>query len=188
MIVSESQNWFVFRGRRDYLHSASLFDCVLARRGRDAGEPKNIDFTFKRKSNRVCRIEDTSRGDEGLVAAYVDDGSQYYIYETDQPIRRRVHYAEPTEGNGYTIEGDCAFIQMAGEGVSFIELAVGAYKGLLTSIFPKSGGKYIFARIRLDWIPDSSFQICYKRKVAKKFFEGQIVVKESPVGFIYFGV
>jgi hypothetical protein len=186
--VSDSQDWFVFRGKRDYLHSASLFDCIVARRLQDADNPEDIDFTFMRKSDRVCRIEDTNQGVSGLVAAYTDRHGQYFIYETDHPIQRRVHYAEPTEGNGYAISGDCASVQGPGEGVSFIELAVAAYKGLLTSMFPQNAGKYIFARIRLDVIPESSFEICYKRKVARHFFEGQINAKGSPIGFLYFGV
>ena len=188
MIAQETQDWFVFRGERDYLHSTSLFDFILAEHARKAGIPQNIDFTFLHKTNCACRVEDTNQGDTGLVATYIDANSQYYLYETEQLIQRRVPYSEPGEGNGYIIIGDCASIQDVNEDNSFIELAVGAYKGLLTSIFPEFSGRYVFARMKLDWIPVSSFEICYQRKVAKHFFEGEIRVDEIPVGLIYFGI
>lgn len=186
--MSEKQDWFVFRGERDYLHSTSLFDFILAENAGNAGVPQNVDFTFIRKSRHICRIEKRNLGNAGLVATYVDEGSQYYLYETDEPIQRSVPYAEPAEGSNYAISGDCASVQKPGEDNSFIELAVGAYKGLLTSLFPEHRGNYVFARIRLDMIPVSSFEICYRRKVARHFFEGEIKAEGLSVGFIYFGV
>ena len=188
MIVCEARDWFVFRGERDYLHSTSLFDCILAEYAGKTGAPQNIDFTFIHKTNHTCRVEENNQGEEGLVATYIDDNDRFYLYETDQLIKKRVHYSEPGEGDCYSITGSCASIPEIYDDNSFIELAVGAYKRLLTSVFPEFSGKYVFARMKLDRVPDSSFEICYKRKVAKHFFEGEIKVGGAPVGLIYFGV
>ena len=179
---------FVLRGERDYLHSASLFDFIVAEYAGKAGVPGNIDFTFLHKTNCLCRVETRNQGNAGLVATYVDDNGQYYLYETNRPITRRVPYSEPAEGADYAIAGDRVSIPAIHAGNSYIELAVGAYKGLLTSLFPEFMGKYIFARMMLDAIPASAFEITYKRKVAKRFFEGEIGVAGTPAGFIYFGI
>ena len=96
--------------------------------------------------------------------------------------------SEPVEGDAYVIAGECVSVPEICENNSFIELAVAAYKGLLTSIFPEFRERYVFARMKLDRVPTSSFQICYKRKVAKHFFEGEIRVAGTAVGLIYYGI
>jgi hypothetical protein len=186
--VSGNQDWFVFRGERDYLHSTTLFDFILAEYAGNAGVPQHIDFTFVHKTNRICRVEVTNQGNAGLVASYNDVNCQYYLYETDLLIERREPYSEPVEGDAYVIAGECVSIPGIGENNSFIELAVAAYKGLLTSILPEFRERYVFARMKLDRIPASLFEICYKRKVAKHFFEGEIRVDGIAVGLIYFGI
>lgn len=186
--VADGGDWFVLRGERDYLHSASLFDFILAEHAGKAGVPRNIDFTFLHKTHCLCRVATRNQGNAGLVATYVDDNGQYYLYETDRPITRRVPYGEPVEGADYALAGDRVAVPGVHANNSFVELAVGAYKGLLTSLFPAFEGKYIFARMMLESIPATSFDVTYKRKVAKRFFEGQISVAGVPAGFIYFGI
>lgn len=184
--MSESQNWFVFRGQREYLHGASIFDFIVTEFAVKQGAPAQIDFIFIHKTTHYCRVESTKRGNAGLVASYADENGQYFLYETNEPITERVAYSEPVEGEHFVIEAKRVFIGTADN--TFIELAVAAYKGLLTALFPETKGKHILSRIQLELIPTSSFEIHYKRKIAKRFYEGEICIDGDPVGLIYFGV
>lgn len=185
--MSDSKNWFVFRGKRDYLHSTSLFDFIVTEYAMKAETPSDIDFIFIRKSKHICRVETKSCEGEGLVASYEDNHGQYYMYETENLIKESVSYHEPALGEHFSIEDKTSFVSFTDGNNTFIELSVAAYKELLVSLFPQYKGKYVFARIRLAHIPTLSFEICYKRKIAKRFYEGEITVDGAAVGLIYFG-
>lgn len=186
--MHETQKWFVFRGQRDYLHSASLFDYIITEFANKAGTPHHIDFIFSHMTKHICSVKMKNEGNAGLVASYIDNNVQIFLYETNIPIENRVVYTEPEEGTKYIISEDGVFIPEITEENSFIELSIAAFKGLLTALFPKFKGKYIFARIQLESIPNSTFFIHYNRKIAKHFFEGEISVRGTAVGFIYFGI
>lgn len=186
--MSVSKNWFVFRGERDYLHSASLFDFIVTEYASKAGAPGGIDFIFMKKSKHVCRVETVIFESEALVASYKDDHGQYYIYETEDLISKKVSYREPCLGEDFSIKGETSYVSLIDGRDSFIDLSIAAYKELLTLLFPQNNKKYIFARIQLTYIPTTSFEISYKRKISKRFFEGEITVDGAAVGLIYFGV
>ncbi|RDH90185.1 MAG: hypothetical protein DIZ79_09725 [endosymbiont of Lamellibrachia luymesi] len=176
----------MFRGQRDYLHGASTFDFIVTEFARKLGEPAQIDFILLHKTTHYCRVESAKGSSAGLVASYTDENGQYFLYETDDPITERVAYSEPVEGEHFVIKGERVSIMTADN--TFIELAVAAYKGLLTVLFPETKGRHILSRIQLERIPASPFEIHYKRKIAKRFYEGEIRVGGDAVGLIYFGV
>ncbi|MDH5573276.1 MAG: hypothetical protein OEY89_16055 [Gammaproteobacteria bacterium] len=186
--MPESKNWFIYRGKRNYLHSTSLFDFIVTEYAKKVGTPSDIDFVFIRKSKNICRIETKNYGIEGLVASYEDNNAQYYMYETENTITERNLYNEPVIGAHFTIKDNTTFVRISDQDNTFIELAVAAYKELLVSLFPQHKDKYVFSRIQLAFIPTQPFEILYKRKIAKKFYEGKIIVDGTDVGLIYFGV
>jgi hypothetical protein len=174
-------NYFVFKGERDYLHSASLFDYILAQL---ETVPTRIDFRFSRRTAQRCRLITQRPHNDSLVASYEDAGNRLYAVETGQAITDRVLYDEDAIAAHFTLDGNAVLVATAC-GYSFIECAVAGYKRLLISLYGKK--RFAFVRVVLARIPEGPFKISFARELGGNFYEGKISEDGVGIGGIFYG-
>ena len=173
----------VFNGRRDYLHSTTVFDFMLAEAGQDAND---IDFRFNRRTARVCTLTtDKPPEDRPPVAIFTGSGRTLYMVETPDAITERVPYDEDGLAARFRIEGQSIHVPAGVRGYSFIECAVASYKRLLVALHGKH--RYAFVRLTLDHIPKGAFRVEFSRKLSGDFYQGVIVEDGKTIGGIFFG-
>jgi hypothetical protein len=78
---------FQFRGDRNYLHSAAVFDDLLKLRGADATK---IDLKFHRRTVQQVTYTDDPEAAGRAVAEWSDSGGKLYIVEREDGISNRV--------------------------------------------------------------------------------------------------
>jgi len=94
---------FRFRGRRDYLHSTSLFDDIRKIRGADA---RNIDMRFHRRTAHQVSYTDTPpSADDTVVAEWSDDAGKLYVIERDDRIHEHESYDEGALADLLVVDG-----------------------------------------------------------------------------------
>lgn len=173
----------VFKGSRDYLHSTTVFDCLLGEVGPD---PKKIDFRFNLRTGRVCVLTTVKPPEEKPpVAIYTDARQTLYVVETGEAIQERVPYDEDGLGARFRLEGRTIHVPAGIGGHSFIECVVAAYKRLLISLVGKH--RYAFVRMTLDQVPRGAFRVEYARQLSGGFYQGTIAENDKAVGRIFFG-
>jgi hypothetical protein len=176
---------FTFRGDRQYLQSASLFDDLIRFRGAHA---RDIDFRFSHKTDRqVSYVDSRPEAGERVVAEWTDAGGQLFAVERGEPIRESLPYDEPSLVRLLRVEGRTVEIPADIHGFSRIEALVAAFKHLLLCTYPGIRRKYVFVRIRLKHEPQGASQITYARDIGA-FFQGDIRENGEIVGQIFFGV
>lgn len=177
-----------FRGDRNYLHGTTLFDYILNAYVINKYEPKNIDFSFHKLTNKRCIIvpEEGSLPQDQLVGQYKDNETQLFIYETKDAITERFPYDENGIIKKCFVKGDEITISENIDDYSFIEKIIAAYKYLLIGIYKDSYGRYLFARLTLSFIPEGEIKIKQERIISNKFFEGRIRQGDKDVGEIFF--
>lgn len=175
----------IFKGKRDYLHSTTVFDYVL---GLIDADPTSIDFKFLKKTDKICIAQATKPASTGnVVAVYADSRGVRFILETDAPITQRHPYDEDGLGAKFKLDGKVIFVPGIVEGFSFIECAVAAFKRLLLSLDSENAHRFAFVRVMLDRVPASAFSVAFVRKLSGNFYQGVISVDGLPVGKIFFG-
>lgn len=177
---------FRFRGTRDYLHSASLFDDILQIRGIDA---KNIDMKFHHRTIRQVSYVDTQPASSNVVVAeWKDDAGTLYVIEREEPILEREPYDEPGLADRFDIEGRDVDIPAGIGPFTRIEAIIAGFKRLLhTCRDIPEGARYAFVRVRLQHCPQHAMRIRYTRDIGE-FFQGDISEQGTRVGQIFFGV
>lgn len=179
-----SDRYFTFKAKRDYLHSTSLFDDLLAFRGELA---RDIDFRFAHKTARQVSYLDRRPGpDDVLVAEWNDARGRVFVVERDEPIARSEPYDEDALAAGLKVDGRTIDIPANVLPHSRIEALVAAFKRLLHLVHPDSPRRYAFVRIRLAHMPQGAVQIRYARDIGS-FFQGDILEEGRSLGHIFFG-
>lgn len=174
---------FPFRGTRDYLHSASVFNDLLQLRGKNA---TRIDMKFHRRTDRQVSYTDELPVTEP-VAEWSDSRGKLFVIERQERIVERVPYDE--DGLAARFEIDGRIVRIPDEIGSFtrMEAIIAGFKRLLQSVYPHVKRKYVFVRVRMDHCPDSAMEIRYSRDIGA-FFQGDISADGAPIGQIFFGV
>ncbi len=176
-------NPFAFKGRRDYLHSTTVFDYIL---GEIGGEPRKIDFKFNKRTDRVCVLTDYKPAQDATpVVTYTDSERTLYMIETGTGISEHVPYDEDDLAKSFHIECRMIHIPAGVRSNSFIECVVAAYKRLLLDLHGKH--RFAFARICLEHIPQAAFTVEYTRKLSGGFYQGAISENGRAIGRIFFG-
>ena len=181
---------FYFRGNRNYLHSASLFDHIIENYVAKRYEPVNIDFSINKLTDRNCIIISKTQSEQFLgkiIGQYTDSLSQLIIYESNDKITQHFPYDEEEIKRHCKMVGNQRIICDDIRNYSFIDRAVAAYKFLLTSIFGEAYGKYLFARIMIDFIPKGNISVTHFRSISNSFFQGTISHKRNEIGTIIYG-
>jgi len=184
---------FHFLGDRDYLQGATLFDHIIANYVADKYNPKGIDFSIKKLTDKVCLVISTKekKGNlipEKIVGEYKDNLNHFFIYETENKVTERIPYNEIEIIRNCIIDKDKIVMSENILNYSFMKKAIAAYKFLLTSLYGKTYDKYLFARIQLQFIPEGKFWIKHSRIISNQFFQGAIKENDKEIGNIFFGV
>lgn len=175
---------WAFKGSRDYLHSTTVFDRLIAEVG---GDPLKLDFRFNRRTDRQCVITAARPTDETrIVAAYSDADHRLYVISTDAPITERVPYDEDGLAKNFEIAGSVVRLAGVAPGFSFIECTVAAYKRLLLSM-QEHPRRFAFVRISLTHLPRGAYAVGFDRKLSGDFYQGTLSENGAPIGRIFFG-
>lgn len=175
---------FRFRGDREYLHSAAVFDDLAGLRGEDAAR---IDLKFHRRTVQQVSYSDEPRDAAGAVAEWSDRRGKLYVVERNEPMTERVPYDEPSLVRMLAVDGRTVRIPAATPGFTRIEGLVAGFKLLLQTVHAGIERKYVFVRIRVDHCPRDAMEIRYARDIGA-FFQGDVSEAGHPMGQIFFGV
>jgi len=180
-------SYFYFKGERNYIQAGNIFDSIIADMKKI--NPQNIDFKLTRMTVNKWYIE---RGESQVVNGYPighykDNNSDFLIMESKEPVIDRRDYCEKILVRCFHGKKNVIEVPNSIDTFTFIEKANAAFKALLrSSVLPNVHLHYIFVRLILKYIPEAGFTIKYKRKIGRKFFEGEIFEKGASIGFIYF--
>jgi len=180
-------------GDRDYLQGATIFDYIMNTYVTGKYVPEGIDFSIKKITNKICLVFSIAENSGNLVhgrviGEYKDNVNHYIVCETDEMVTERVPYDEGEITRGCRIYEDS--ISVSGDilNYSFMKKAIAAYKFLLTSLYGKTYGKYLFVRVQLKSLPEKGFSIKHDRVISNRFFQGTIFQNYTKSGNIFFGV
>lgn len=173
-----------FKGGRNYLHSTTVFDDILALRGRSI---RGVDFRFNHKTDRqVCyQSASLAEGQVG-VGTWRDDHGAFHIVERDAPITTRVPYDEDGLAANFVYEPGRVALPADVAPYSTIEAIVAGYKQLLLRSVVNLQGRLAFVRLRLPAIPALPLEIRFSRRLGE-FYQGDLVKDCRPAGQIFFG-
>jgi len=173
-----------FRGDRNYLQSATLFDDLLAWGG---GNPRNIDLTFHRKTERQIGYETSTPGEGAtVVATWRDAGKSIFVVESDQPITQRVAYDEQSLVDRFEFGPDGVVVPTDIGDFTVMEAIVAAFKALLHRTVVPHKPKLTFVRVRLESVPHLPLEVRFSRRIGE-FYQGEIRVDGRVAGQIFFG-
>jgi hypothetical protein len=175
-----------FRGDRDYLQSATLFDDLV--QWQPAPSPaRAIDFTFHKKTDRQVGYQDNAPADQSaLVATWRENGTAVFVVEGEQPIILREPYDEPALVARFCF-GE-AGVDVPADIGSFtpMEAVVAAFKALLHRTVVPSRPKLVFVRIRLRAPLSLPLRVRFDRCIGE-FYQGSISSDAGDIGQIFFG-
>jgi hypothetical protein len=173
-----------FRGDRNYLQSATLFDDILQWGG---GRPRNIDFTFHRRTDRQVGYSSTAPQEESrLVARWRDDDKLVFVIEGDNPITSREAYDEQALVDRFSFGPDGVIVPADIGDFSLMEAIVAAFKALLHRTVVPHKPKLVFVRVRLQSVPELPLEIRFCRRIGE-FYQGEVRAGARSVGHIFFG-
>jgi hypothetical protein len=173
-----------FRGDREYLQAATVFDDIL---DWFDGSPRNIDFTFHRKTDRQVGYATTAPKDESqLVAKWHDDDKTIFVVESDIPTTLRKDYDEQALVERFSFgPGGVAVPTDVGDS-SPLEAVVAAFKALLHRTVVPHKPKVVCVRVRLQSLLELPLEVRFNRRIGE-FYQGDIRADGHPVGQIFFG-
>jgi len=173
-----------FRGDRNYLQSATLFDDMLAWGG---GNPRNIDLVFHRKTERQVGYDTSPPADDALlVATWRDADKSIFVVESDQPITQRVAYDEQSLVDRFEFGPDGVVVPADIGDFTVMEAIVAAFKALLHRTVVPHKPKLVFVRVRLQSVPQLPLEVRFSRRIGE-FYQGDIRADGRAVGQIFFG-
>lgn len=172
-----------FRGDRDYLQSATLFDDILQWGG---GRPRNIDFTFHKKTDRQVGYGAAPQDESQLVAKWRDDDKVVFVVECDDPISLREGYDEKALVDRFSFGPDGVVVPTDIGDFSPMEAIVAAFKALLHRTVVPHKPKLVFVRVRLKSVPELPLEVRFSRRIGE-FYQGEIRANAHSVGQIFFG-
>lgn len=173
-----------FRGNRDYLQSATLFDDILACLPGVAG---SIDFNFNKKTNRQVRYQAAPPSDKDkLVATWRDGERTIHVVEREDAISERAPYDEESLVAKFSFTSEGVLVPSDIDGYSAIEAVVAAFKALLHRTVATHRPKLVFVRVRLRAVPEVPLKVRFGRRIGE-FYQGDILVDDTPAGQIFFG-
>jgi len=142
-----------FKGGRDYLQGADIFNETLAWLGSQGKEIRDIDFAFHRlAAHQIEAVLGDSEGIEpAAVCSFTSNGvrERVSLVETDQVVAERYPYPEGeiVREMEFDIE-DRLGVLRGTTTYSDIEVWVAMTKALHYKVFPQLKGKWLFVRGR----------------------------------------
>jgi hypothetical protein len=181
---------FYFKGDRDYIQGPTFFDYIIDHYVAGKYSPKNIDFSSTKLTGKICSVVPQSGiiPSDTIIGQYKDDRNKFFVCETEENVTERVPYDESKITEKCIIENGTIIIPEDIPGFTFMEKVIAGYKFLLTDLYGERYGKYLFARILLDFIPEGRLSIKQMRIISNRFFEGIIIQHGKEIGKIFYGV
>lgn len=181
---------FFFRGNRNYLHATTLFDHILNAVLTGEYEPRNIDFSIHKSTDKVCEFftKGNNVQQKRIVAQYQDHRSHFNICETDKTIAKRKPYQEQDIIDRCILKGNEIIIPATIKDYTFIEKVIAAYRYVLTTLFQEARGRYMFARLVCEYIPRLELRVSHDRIISQRYFQGTITHTNEKIGSIFFGL
>ncbi len=189
-------NAFVYRGNRDYVLGADVLDAVLAQLYGKKPRPEHVDYQVRKpchcESFRLAERKE-AKDEENALALYQDKGHDLVILPAGAEVKKRVPCIETQLEPLYQFALQAEFPSVAvadlPKHISLCHALVPSFKCLLQRVFPPQPSMpthYLFARLLLHRMDFCAFSIRFERMFATRYFEGKILVENSPVGFLYF--
>lgn len=173
-----------FKGGRDYLHSTTVFDDILALRGGDAS---GIDFRFNHRTAHAVRYQAQAPGEgEVAVGSWRDDAGTLHVVERPDLIQARQPYDEDALAATFEYGDRSVAVPADLGGHSAIEAVVAGFKALLLRSVAQPGARLAFVRIRLPRAPRTPLQIRYSRRIGE-FYQGDLSEDGQAAGQLWFG-
>lgn len=185
----KNDDFFHFKGERNYISSSNIFDFILAEL--NANNPKSIDFRLSRFTKNKCYLETdkAKAANVSNIGQYQDDTNLIFIMESRENVSERRSYDEKELIKKLTTTHVGIEVPDGILSYTFIEKANAAFKALLKkTVYPDTPARFIFVRLKLDHVPNDGFTIQNKRTVGGLFYEGEIIERNMTVGHIYFSV
>lgn len=173
-----------FKGDRKYVQSASVFDDILER---VVGPVADIDFIFhKQTANQVHYRSEPPVDQADLVATWKDSSRKIFVVDSHDPVLESEGYEESMLVNMLSFAKDEVEVPDDLGGFTFIEGVVAGFKHQLLRREPTRKAKYVFARIRLKYVPDNNVVIRYGRKIGR-FYQANLFCSGEKLGQIFYG-
>lgn len=183
-----------FRGSRDYIQGADIYEAVVATIQRDCG-PVRGALKIRMHSLARCSCElllapadvPVARPESGK-AEFVLGNWHGWVAETDDPIVERLPYDEGHIARQCEITG--SIIRTTGKTPnSAVEVLIGATKLLHQSLYPQVEHKWIVSRIELQRVftaTDFAMEVELLQNLNDRLTRSAIRCASEPLGHIYF--
>lgn len=173
-----------FRGARNYLQSATLFDDILLLRGDSV---KSVDFRFNKKTARQVRYQSVPPENESAsVAVWRDSEATVFVVERDEEIGESVPYDEEALVDRFVFTAAGVEVPSEIGEYTVMEAIVAGFKALLHRTVVTHKPKVVFVRARLSELPALPLEVRYTRRIGE-FYQGEICASGKNVGQIFFG-
>lgn len=192
---------FSFKGDRTYVQGPDIFDQIYNSLGLNYNKFSSISFSvhnFLNKSKasllNVTNHENISK--DSLIALFIFDDNQnitnkYALYDDilNDYERPKISYDESIVTNHSIINENN--ITLSYIKYSFLETIVSMNKFLLSNLFDKIKGKWIFTKISLiscniDEI--NNLKISYVSNFKNKIFKSTVFLNSKEIGIIFFNL
>lgn len=185
---------FCFKGSRDYVHGTDTFNKLTEL---TSGAIEKIDLSFHDVIRKNLHFTTEKPGHDTLkvVFKYMENGEKFQIFgvERDAEVDCRYPYDEDkmVENSDMDLEAQTITLKTRSE-YTFIEHIVALNKGLVSTMFKDSPGKWYFARLQLkkmvhmDDVKD--LRIAYQSAFHLKLTKSAVIVNGEEVGSIYFSL
>lgn len=187
-----------FKGERDYLQGADIFNQTLVWLGTRQSVLKDIDFTFHRLAARQLKVVNGAapEGSEPVAVCAFTSGKgreQVHLVETDQAVAGRYPYPEDDIVNEMEIDLAARKGVLRGEtAYSDIEVWVAMTKALHYKTFPHLEGKWLFVRGRFPQFarhsPAKERTLVIASSFNDKLTRSEALLDGVKVGDIYFSI
>lgn len=173
-----------FRGSRNYLQSATLFDDILLLRGDGV---QAVDFKFNKKTDRHVHYQSAPPENESeLVAVWHDSEATIFVVERDETIVESVPYDEEALVGRFVFTPNGVELPCEIGQYTTMEAIVAGFKALLHRTVVTHKPKVVFVRARLSQLPDLPVEVRYSRRIGE-FYQGEIRTNGKIAGQIFFG-
>jgi hypothetical protein len=196
--MMERQMELRFKGERDYLQGADIFNETVRWLIAKEGEIMNIDFTFHKLASQQLKAIVGTRPDGAKPVAecvFTSSGTRQraYVVEIDQPVTDRYPYPEDEIVSLMEIDLAKRRGVLSGEArYSDIEIWVAMTKALHYKVFPDLKGKWLFVRGRFPQYANhgraTEHAVAIVASFNDKLTRSEVLVDGVKVGEIYFSI
>lgn len=204
--MAENELRFCFKGERNYIHGTDIYNRLIEYVSACNADGKNengpfitgIDlliYNMSRENITLSFIPPKDRSNLKFVFKYEDamkDKVALYGLGNGKNVDCRYDYSEEKIWEMSDVNADKKEIILKGyTNFTFIENVVAMNKLLLETIYPDKNSGWIFARLQIAeplGSDEHNIKLIFRTNFNFKLLKTEIIVREKPVGFIYFSL